>query len=149
MDLENQWRERRVVAQAHATSATHDHNGYHNQHHQQNQDQYRHGKVANVRVRGQDILTNGRGRIKTPSSVRVMPSSRYSLVAIGVAAWLISWPAALRMLRVSPSADAAPNAAIEIRFDRPIAGRSTVPWTLHVSCARTPGSLEWLKGAIR
>jgi hypothetical protein len=48
-----------------------------------------------------------------------MPSSRYSLVAVGVAAWLIASPAALR---VNPSADAAPNSAVEITFDRPVAG---------------------------
>ena len=51
-----------------------------------------------------------------------MPSSRYSLVAVGVAAWLIASPAALRVLRVNPSADAAPNSAVEITFDRPVAG---------------------------
>jgi hypothetical protein len=76
VDLENQRRERRVVPQAHATSATHHGHGYHDQHDQQNRDQYRHDKPANVKVRAQDILRDGRGRIKTPSSARVTPSSR-------------------------------------------------------------------------
>jgi len=62
---------------------------------------------------------------------------------------LISSPAVLRVLRVSPAAEAAPNIAIEITSDRP--GPGSLDRTVHsAGIVRVqPGSLERLNGAIR
>ena len=68
------------------------------------------------------------------------------LVAALVAGAVLEPGGELRVLRVTPSSDAAPTASITVTFDRPVAGsldRTVDPKAIFSIAPATPGTLDW------
>ncbi len=68
------------------------------------------------------------------------------LVAAIIAGTVLEPGGELRVLRVTPSSEAAPTASITVTFDRPVAGsldRTVDPKAIFSVAPATPGTLDW------
>ncbi len=68
------------------------------------------------------------------------------IVAAIIAGTVLEPGGELRVLRVTPSSDAAPTASITVTFDRPVAGsldRTVDPKAIFSVAPATPGTLDW------
>ncbi len=69
-----------------------------------------------------------------------------ALAAVSVAMVALDPPSALRVIRTTPAAEAAPTATITVTFDRPVAGsldRSVDPAKIFTIVPAVLGTLEW------